>query len=50
MGEYDRALAEQYMAQGAVLADVMLRVMHGVRGFFGNTNKMLHAAGAQMRV
>lgn len=50
MSQYDRGLAEHYMAQGEVLADVMLRVMHCVRGLSGNTNRVLTGGGAQVRV
>jgi hypothetical protein len=50
MNDYDRALAEEYLAQGTVLADLMLRAVHSVRRLFGNTNRMLPGAGVQMRV
>ena len=50
MNDYDRAVAEEYLAQGTVLADLMLRAVHSVRGLFGNTNGMLPGAGVQMRV
>jgi hypothetical protein len=41
MNDYDRALAEGYLAQGTVLADLLLRAAHGVRGLFGNTGRLL---------
>jgi hypothetical protein len=50
MSDYDRVMAERYLEQGTVLADLMLRAVRGVRSLFGSTTKLLTGARVQMRV
>jgi hypothetical protein len=41
MSQHDRALARKYMDEGALIADVMLRAVRGIRTVIGNTGKLL---------
>ena len=41
MSDHDRALARKYMDEGALVADVILRVLGGIRTVIGNTGKLL---------
>lgn len=41
MSDHDRALARKYMEEGALVADVMLRLVCGIRTVIGNTSKLL---------
>ena len=41
MSDHDRALARKYMDEGALVADVMLRALSGIRTMLGDTGKQL---------
>ena len=41
MSDHDRALARTYMDEGALIADVMLRAVRGIRTMIANTGKLL---------
>jgi len=41
MSDHDRALAIKYMEEGALIADMMLRAVGGIRAVIGNTGKLL---------
>lgn len=50
MSDYDRALAEHYLAQGTVVAEVMLRAAHGLRSPFVNASKPMTGVRLHLRV
>ena len=45
MSDHDRALARKYMDEGALVADVMLRALGGIRTVIGNTGKLMSGLG-----
>ena len=49
MSDHDRALAQMYMDEGALVADVMLRALSGLRTMIGNTGKLMSGLGPHPR-